>query len=138
MTADAPDRVGRLLPSSISAARKLFHFEWAGRDRANGARAQPLRLHRLVAGRGECYFVLTGLNARILRGRFDLRFLLCVGRCPLRFNCTRCAGGGPAADMKLVAASAAKDTREISNGSQSVAANSLRSWPFGVVVSTFL
>ncbi len=41
------------------------------------------------------------------------------------------------ADMKLVAASAATDTREISNGSQSVAVNSLRSWPFGVV-SAFL
>ena len=47
------------------------------------------------------------------------------------------AGGVTAADMKLVAASAGTDKREISKGSQSVAVNSLRSWPFGVV-STFL
>ena len=35
--------------------------------------------------------------------------------------------------MKVVSASAGTDTREISNGSQSVAVNSRRSWPFGVV-----
>lgn len=57
----------------------LLHLEGAGRDGANGARAQPLGLYRLVARGGEGNFVLTGLNARILRGRLHLRFLLYVG-----------------------------------------------------------
>ena len=63
----------------------LLHLEGAGRDRANRARPQPLRLHRLVARGGEGNFVLTGLFARSPACRFHLRFLL-FGQMPVAFQ----------------------------------------------------
>ena len=124
--------------SSISAARKLSST-WKG----------PVAIARILPARNRsaftassraaarAIFVLTGLFARSLHCRFHLRFLL-FGLLPVAFPLRSVRRWRyAAADMNLVAASAGTGTREISNGSQSVAVNSFRSWPFGVV-STFL